>query len=159
MLSLAIFRYSLKSVTFICCLSCWQSPVNPFTKQLLPCQGVIASARVVCGADQLSLGEECSRSFHLFRSYKKKKKTRRRKNYPPDTFPVVGKRRAHTKCGSVGPAGGCCWVNWLHGGDIPTVWPVGLCLRWDQPSGHDTFGAGSNVRLTWYWGTFVQKLL
>ena len=50
----------------------------------------------------------------------------------PDTVPVLGKRRAQTKCGSVGPGAagvliGCLAVHRLYG----------LCLLLELPSGID----------------------
>jgi hypothetical protein len=151
MLILVIFRFSLKSLTFIFSLSCCQSGVNPFTKQpVLPCQGVIASARVVCGADQLSLGEECGRSFHLFLLHKKVVGGR---TNPPDTVPVLGKRRAQTKCGSVGPGAaavliGCMAVHRLYG----------LRLLLEPPSTEGATNRG-DVCVTRYGGAFLQPML
>jgi len=94
---------------------------------------VIAFARAVCGADQLSLGEECGTSFHLFRLHKiNLKKTVGGRINPPDTVPVLGKRRAQTKCGSVGPGTGAVLIGCtaVHR----------LCLLLELPSVADVFG-------------------
>jgi hypothetical protein len=50
-----IFRYSFTLHLF--------DVLSTKQRRLLPCQGVVACARIVCEADQLSLGEECSRAL------------------------------------------------------------------------------------------------